>query len=569
MSDLVPKNKAEGGNSDAFPLRRVLQATKDWKSKLADVPVSDLVKAVDSAAALVRQTAAELQERKPNATVGDLAKSAVPSLLAYTAEHMVSAILSDERLQQRLQALEDEVHFTIDPRTRSGLRLKSMLGRVGEIVLDDARPDEDALDKTLQVLKREGFTILRMGRFGIRACGPARLLSAVLNEPLAVTAVPRPARNRATMMFTETPSPPTPSELFAAPRSSLSIDGKRLHAAINDFVFVPPPLLLAPVAYPSAIPAWAVDRGRMRQLLRVPNVSGRGQGVRLAIVDSGFDFSHPYFASANFNANAVSTRVGPQADIDPAGHGTAMAANALTIAPNVELLGFKFSDPGGAIEEAATAGAEIISCSWGYNMEQTFPQMHLSIRSAIEDDGCIVLFAAGNGQYCWPASDPNVIAIGGVYADPASMELRASDFASGFTSNLYPGRHVPDICGLCGMAPAGIYLPLPVPPGSELDRATGGLYFPDKDETGVDDGWVYASGTSSATAQIAGVTALLVEQAKLKGRTLNYSDVRTILQQSARPVTAGHNVFGFPAIGHPNIAVGYGLVDVTTALSLV
>jgi subtilisin family serine protease len=163
---------------------------------------------------------------------------------------------------------------------------------------------------------------------------------------------------------------------------------------------------------------------------------------------------------------------------------------------------------------------------------------------------------------------PEVISIGGVYADEQGA-LEASNYASGYTSDLYPSRKVPDVCGLVGQKPHAIYIMMPCPPGSTMDRQLGGKPFPDRDETKVSDGWVGASGTSSATPQIAGIAALLLERARSKGRNLALGDIRGLLQSTAVPVQRGNNAQGFPAVGHPNVAVGYGLVNATEALAKV
>jgi len=58
----------------------------------------------------------------------------------------------------------------------------------------------------------------------------------------------------------------------------------------------------------------------------------------------------------------------------------------------------------------------------------------------------------------------------------------------------------------------------------------------------------------------------LLEQARRDGIVLTSERIRDVLQRSARPVERGSSAQGVPAVGHPNIAVGYGLVDAGTAL---
>jgi serine protease AprX len=110
---------------------------------------------------------------------------------------------------------------------------------------------------------------------------------------------------------------------------------------------------------------------------------------------------------------------------------------------------------------------------------------------------------------------------------------------------------------------------MPCPPGCTMDVDLGASAFPNGDGGSTTDGWVGASGTSSATPQVAGVAALLVERARQQQKVLKTADVRKILQDTALSVQAGRNFQGFPATGQPNIAVGYGLVDAGKALALV
>ena len=84
---------------------------------------------------------------------------------------------------------------------------------------------------------------------------------------------------------------------------------------------------------------------------------------------------------------------------------------------------------------------------------------------------------------------PDVLAVGGVHARANlvgdDFYLEASDYASSFDSLIYPGRHVPDVCGLVGMQPGALYIMLPVPPGSAID--VGGSRRRDRRGTGERD----------------------------------------------------------------------------------
>jgi hypothetical protein len=476
-------------------------------------------------------------------------------------------VKDNKHMERQCRQLEEMVQVTVAPRTRSGQPIQDARGRFHEVKLDPYRPDEDASSAAVERLKGLGFDILKVGRFGITIRGHARLVNEILKTRLTVFA--RPHRNgaRSTRNFSTALTPPVPSELFVAPPNSLTIKSL-VSENIDHFVFIPPPLFFAPPDTTPPKPEYHhLQRKAIRQLLRVSN-EFNGAGVKLALVDTGF-FPHPFYTKEKYSVQAVDTVSAPSAASDSVGHGTAIALNVFAVAPKIEVLGFKQSNPPqDAIEDAANAGVDVLSCSWGWDHEQSFPVVEATIRSVIQDDGIIVLFAAGNGHFAWPGSMPEVLSIGGVFADEAG-ELEASNYASGFLSSLYPPRRVPDVSGLCGQTPRGVYIPLPCPPGCEMDRSLAGGQYPDGDQTKALDGWVVASGTSSATPQIAGVVALLIQKAKVLGKKLSQTEIRSILEQTARSVEKGRNAFGFPAVGQPNTACGFGLVDAAAALGRV
>jgi subtilisin family serine protease len=144
--------------------------------------------------------------------------------------------------------------------------------------------------------------------------------------------------------------------------------------------------------------------------------------------------------------------------------------------------------------------------------------------------------------------------------------LRASDYSSGFASEIFVGRNSPDLCGLVGMLPRAAYIMLPVQPNDDIDRDLAGNHHPDGDETPADDGWAAISGTSAAAPQIAGACALVKEA----NPQLTPSQVRDILRRTARDVAAG-NCFVRDGMGHaavpgPDLATGTGLVDAHAAV---
>jgi serine protease AprX len=131
--------------------------------------------------------------------------------------------------------------------------------------------------------------------------------------------------------------------------------------------------------------------------------------------------------------------------------------------------------------------------------------------------------------------------------------LVASSYASSFTSKLFPGRNVPDVCGVVGEAspaPMKGHIILPVPANSELD---GENFSPKRKGTG----WGIFSGTSAASPQIAGVVALM----KSINKNLRPDKIRSILASSAVDVTSGKTAMGDRAVAGADLATGAGFVD--------
>jgi hypothetical protein len=341
---------------------------------------------------------------------------------------------------------------------------------------------------------------------------------------------------------------------------------------------------------PPTVNYFHLEIDAMAGLLNVAQVhqaGTTGKGVRVAMVDTGFAHSHPYFVSKGYN---TSVDLAPHAindATDPNGHGTGESANLLAVAPGVTFVGIKVdndSDPrmGASMlegfQQALLHDPQIISLSMGYDLragdgtqEGELPNSMAALEAEIQAaiaKGIIVVFSAGNGHFSFPGMMPEVISAGGVYVDQ-NGNAQASNYASAFHSKIYPGRSVPDFCGLVGTLPHANYIMLPVPPGGEIDRETSQPDDgPPGDGTSANDGWGVFSGTSAAAPQIAGVCALLLE----KSPKLTPSDVKAILRRSARGVTVGaanpassDDGVAEPAGPGDSQAAGGGLVDAFAA----
>src|SRR5262245_29803147 len=280
-----------------------------------------------------------------------------------------------------------------------------------------------------------------------------------------------------------------------------------------------------------------------------------GKGIKVAMVDSGW-FKHPYFVGRGYKAAPVVLGPGAANPLhDESGHGTGESANIFANAPDVDFMPVKinFTNSTGAFNAAVGLSPHIITCSWGSHhpsgpLSAADQTLAAAIAAAVAS-GIIVVFSAGNGHYGFPGMHPDVISAGGVFMNPDET-LQASNYASSYPGNVYPGRNCPDLCGLVGMKPKAIYIMFPLEPGDQIDVDNAGSTFPNGDETTNSDGWAAFSGTSAAAPQLAGVAALIKQACP----GLTPVQVRNIMKSTARDVTMGTSN---PVQGTPVFPAGY------------
>src|SRR5581483_2076963 len=180
----------------------------------------------------------------------------------------------------------------------------------------------------------------------------------------------------------------------------------------------------------------------------------RGDGIKVAVLDSGVDYNHPDLA-ANYAGgyNFVSSNADP---LDDAGHGTfvsgIIAANddgngIVGVAPDSKLYALKVLDSNGigyvgdiiaALQWCVDHNIDIISMSFG--LQSDSPALHDAIANAYSH-GIVLVAAAGNvpGTIDYPAAYSEVIAVGAT----DSNDVRAPFSATGSSLELVaPGVRV-------------------------------------------------------------------------------------------------------------------------------
>ncbi|MCJ7443525.1 MAG: S8 family serine peptidase [Methanotrichaceae archaeon] len=433
--------------------------------------------------------------------------------------------------------------------------------------IDKFVPKAGAAQKAARNLQDMGFRIFNIGTFSVSGEASKDLWESTFNTEVKKASIPlsytHPALGERSFL----------SQISGVP---FEIPQKLTDLIERAYPQTPPTFFESPlpptVSYHHLnIPA---DISLILRADKVHQEGITGKRVLVAMPDTGF-YMHKFYESRGYHYNRTIAEDAVDEETDEIGHGTAEAANIFSAAPDIDFVGIKEGNNATlGFKKAVDLSPAVISCSWGWSIEEPplpnwLKPLEAMIIYAVKQLGITVVFSAGNGHYGFPGQMPEVISAGGVYAHRNfvvdDFELEASDYASSFTSKIYPGRNVPDLCGLVGMQPHGIYIMLPLQPGCEIDKdlAAGGA-FPKGDMTQPDDGWAAISGTSAAAPQIAGVCALL----KQAQPSLSPNLIKQILIASARDVKKGTSQMGQKAgIGFDS-ATGAGLVDAYKAYRL-
>lgn len=269
---------------------------------------------------------------------------------------------------------------------------------------------------------------------------------------------------------------------------------------------IPPEELIPEVVLRADRLAEERDWGHVPLQLRELHEKGiRGEGVTIAICDTGIDFTHPDLApnkAANGHRNFTSSARDDYRDRQ--GHGTHCAGivaaadtgdGILGSAPDAKLMAVKVLNDRGAgasswinagTRHAVDAGAEILSQSFGGGED---PESLAAIRYAIAK-GCWVVAAAGNaghGGIDYPGGYPESICVAACDEDlavaPFSSRGKALDLAAPGVSILstYPGNRYARLSGTSMATPyvAGCLAlvrgelkkrGLPIPSQAEIER---------------------------------------------------------------------------------------------------
>jgi serine protease AprX len=266
--------------------------------------------------------------------------------------------------------------------------------------------------------------------------------------------------------------------------------------------------------------------------------STRGQGVAIAIVDTGIESSRPEFA-ADRRVGAWQAQ-GEDAWTDSNGHGTMCASIALAssaeftgVAPDAGIISCKvnFKDSQltlayDYLTDLARSGVRIVaSNSWGtYTGSAPAPRVGALFPSALQDAldaGVIVVCSAGNYHDLTGGSagscDPTSIWLHKCRGDVLTVATCKLDGEMWFYSSRGFGQHFGDEN-------------MSSKPDVTAPTPENGLILYGKGTRILADGW----GTSGAAPQVAGLAALLLAEAPGIGR----AELFAIIRDTAEPLTS-------------------------------
>ncbi|MFW9970599.1 MAG: S8 family serine peptidase [Candidatus Odinarchaeota archaeon] len=456
---------------------------------------------------------------------------------------------------EKIKEMENTVFATVILRSRTG---KSLFESAGQKHRDtrEFRPLPETFFDATREFEKMGFKIVSEGKFSLTIVAPRKKFEEVFRVRLKQEEQP---------LFREKETPMT---RYYVTDEEINIP-EEIADLVEKITLPKPARLLQSANAPNPSYHHLDVPGMISSLIKAtaPHSHGfTGKNINVVMIDTGF-YTHPYYKNKGYSITLNSLFGDPNHDY--IGHGTAIAANLLAVAPDINFTMVKFAElfgffvlsfPLAGFQTARNLHPDIITCSWGTNFDAA---LEAEIEDAVNVDGIAVVFACGNqGSVEWPGEMPDVISVGGAYIDDSHINWQASSYASSGQSSTYDKRIVPDVCGIVGQAPEGILIVMPTEPNCYFEQIFGGGSFPNKDETKKDDGWVVASGTSSAAPMVAGTVALMLQ----KNSNLSPNTIKAILMVTARDIITGQSASGAIATVGYDYATGYGLIDAQEAL---
>ena len=306
----------------------------------------------------------------------------------------------------------------------------------------------------------------------------------------------------------------------------------------------------------------------------------RGKGVTIAVIDDGIDVDHPEFAGRIVHPfDATENNDNPRPKDKDDNHGTACAGMACAaglnggasgVAPEAQLMPIRLRSGLGSMAEAnafawaADKGADVISCSWGpvdgewwnpgdpvHNRLTMLPDstrlaMDYALKKGRGGKGCVILFAAGNGNE--DTKNDGYASYPGVIAVAACNDTGRRSVYSDYGDSIWVSFPSGDFAYKAFKHPAPI---------SQGLRTTDRLSKDGYDPTDYTDNF---GGTSGACPGAAGTVALVLAL----NPSLTQAEVKDLLRRSCQRIDEAGGEYD-PKSRH-SVWYGYGRIDAGLAV---
>jgi len=270
-----------------------------------------------------------------------------------------------------------------------------------------------------------------------------------------------------------------------------------------------------------------------------------GKGVRVAVVDTGIESTHPEFMSYRENTGKIrGWNFGVGNNNPGADHGTAVSGCVIAIAPGIELWNYKIAvSPGpgqppisggtifGALTQAYNDNIHIVNMSFGSNVNTPYDPMITAVNNIIMA-GTIVVISAGN-------SGPDFSTL----TTPGTSSL-AITAGAGTAGGAPPSSSVDNVANFSSRGPVAQtnhIKPDIIAPGVNIYT------------TNLNSTYAYFNGTSFSAPIISGVAALLLEA--FPGSSPH--EIKARMMNTARNLSESNQI----------MAVGAGFVQPLAALT--
>jgi subtilisin family serine protease len=268
----------------------------------------------------------------------------------------------------------------------------------------------------------------------------------------------------------------------------------------------------------------------------------RGEGVVIAIIDTGVDADHPDLAGAVIGGTDVSGRGSPDGTEPLGSQGRTHATMVASLAAG------RGSSPGNGVIGAAPAASLLsISLVFGPGERSGDEQIAEGVMWAVDNGAHIISLSLTRNQIAWPESWDEAF----LHAEENDVVViaAAGNRGSG-TDQVAAPATMPGVLAVGGVTRSGR-----ASTGASTEGITIGVMAPSEGLVGAVPGGGHSSwqGTSGATPIVAGIAALV----RAAHPELDAAGVVNRIISTARPVTSTV----------PDPDYGYGIIDAAAAVS--